>query len=899
MQAPDRIDVSRVVRFFLVVLALVGLTGTAMVTSASAVPPSQTASISGKVTGSDGKVPEGSVNAYDVASGRWVTYADLSTTGTFIVNGLPAGSYMLNFSPKNMDYVVGLFGGESEATATVYELSSGQALTGISFTAVQAATISGRVVGSDGKVPVGSVAAIDAASGGWVTGAGISSTGIFTVKGLPAGSYKLHFISYNGNYASTWIGGGAESSATIFTVSVGQAATGVNCTSARTASISGKLMGVPKGKEDSHYYLYITNTAGENVGPNWYRQNGERFSIPALDVGTYKIFFVPGDGSVPAQYVGGGAGATFTVKAGENKAVGTFALTQGKTMSISGSLGTSGFSPSSRGFSFNVGLYMKVGSSWVKTPMVNRKSFGVRGGSYSIPNLGSGSYTVGFENQQVEYYKKTAIGEFYKNRSEVASADTVTLPGAASGINGTVRATPVQALAVGTPSISGAARSGSTLRVSPGTWTPGATFTYQWLLNGSVIPGAVASTYKVAADDRGRQLSVTVTGSKEGFEPTSTTSAILTVTDTFQRVPTPAISGTVQEGSILTVEPGIWSPDAVLAYQWLRDGNPISRATQSTYEVVAADRGHKVSVRVTGSNSGYLTTSRTSAAVVVPQPAAPVVGTSLLPSNPIRMERFNYYSSVPTRFVRPVVLQKKVGNSWRTIFSGNTAANGEFRFTVHAGSTDTLRSYAAKTTYKGKTYAQVTTRPITVTPWAQAAVLAQPTTNGSLTASTSPARGGRSLLLQINSDDAWATIAQAAANASGKATFPVPVAGAYRVIADGWNGAPAVMSKELGISGPPPQSMTSLSPWYPKPMQNFYFYSGVPTQFVRPVRLQKNVNGAWKTIFSGNTAANGEFRFTIHTGSNDRLRAFAPAITYKGVAYGAIATAPVTVRLAG
>ena len=81
-------------------------------------------------------------------------------------------------------------------------------------------------------------------------------------------------------------------------------------------------------------------------------------------------------------------------------------------------------------------------------------------------------------------------------------------------------------------------------------------------------------------------------------------------------------------------------------------------------------------------------------------------------------------------------------------------------------------------------------------------------------------------------------------------------------------------------------------------MENFYFYSGVPTQFVRPVVLQKKVGNSWKTIFSGRTAATGKFRFTVHTGSNDTLRAFAPAATYKGVVYGAIGTVPVTVHLA-
>lgn len=81
--------------------------------------------------------------------------------------------------------------------------------------------------------------------------------------------------------------------------------------------------------------------------------------------------------------------------------------------------------------------------------------------------------------------------------------------------------------------------------------------------------------------------------------------------------------------------------------------------------------------------------------VASPAQAAPAPATTLQPSSPITMERFNYWSGVSTQFVRPVVLQKKVGSSWGTIFSGKTGANGKFWFAAHTGSTDILRSCAA------------------------------------------------------------------------------------------------------------------------------------------------------------------------------------------------------------
>jgi hypothetical protein len=282
--------------------------------------------------------------------------------------------------------------------------------------------------------------------------------------------------------------------------------------------------------------------------------------------------------------------------------------------------------------------------------------------------------------------------------------------------------------------------------------------------------------------------------------------------------------------------------------------------------------------------------------IVAPTAAEAAPATTLDPSNPIKLERFNYYTSVPTKFVRPVVLQKKVGNSWRTIFSGKTAATGKFRFTVHTGSNDTLRAFAAKTTYRGKTYGQVGTTPVTVRPLTQSAAVGVVSAGGSdvVTVSSTPARLGRGLTLQRQKGSSWAKVVTVKSDAQGRSTFKIPSGAAsdqYRVVAAAWNGAPAVTSASA-VAAPE----TTLDPSDPIKLERFNFFTSVPTQFVRPVVLQKLVGGSWKTIFSGNTAATGKFRFTVHTGSNDTLRAFAPVATYQGVRYGQTGTTPVTVK---
>lgn len=76
---------------------------------------------------------------------------------------------------------------------------------------------------------------------------------------------------------------------------------------------------------------------------------------------------------------------------------------------------------------------------------------------------------------------------------------------------------------------------------------------------------------------------------------------------------TPSISGYNQVGSTLTAFTGSWSPSATTySYQWRRDGMDINFANSSTYVVTGDDYNRGISVSVTASRTGYITTTRTS-----------------------------------------------------------------------------------------------------------------------------------------------------------------------------------------------------------------------------------------------------------------------------------------------
>lgn len=165
-----------------------------------------------------------------------------------------------------------------------------------------------------------------------------------------------------------------------------------------------------------------------------------------------------------------------------------------------------------------------------------------------------------------------------------------------------------------TPSISGTARIGKTLKAKPGTWGPGTvTLKYQWLRGGKAISGATKTSYKLTSKDKGAKISVKVTGSRSGYATVSKTSTSVTALYSFTRTPKPTISGTAKVGKKVTAKAGTWSPKATLTYRWLRNGTAISGATKKTYTLTSKDKGKKISVKVTAKKKYYATVAKTSA----------------------------------------------------------------------------------------------------------------------------------------------------------------------------------------------------------------------------------------------------------------------------------------------
>ncbi|MCU1536997.1 MAG: hypothetical protein JWP82_1348 [Humibacillus sp.] len=151
------------------------------------------------------------------------------------------------------------------------------------------------------------------------------------------------------------------------------------------------------------------------------------------------------------------------------------------------------------------------------------------------------------------------------------------------------------------PRVAGTVQIRSTVIVTPGTWSPTSTLTYQWRVDGATIAGATGKTFLIPTAYLGKALWVTVTGRRPGYATVSRTSEAAPVTQPFTAAPTPTVSAQlVRVGWVISASSSVWSPGATLAVQWRRDGVAIPGATGWTHRMTTADLGRRMTATVTG-----------------------------------------------------------------------------------------------------------------------------------------------------------------------------------------------------------------------------------------------------------------------------------------------------------
>ncbi|MCL2419141.1 MAG: metallophosphoesterase family protein, partial [Conexibacteraceae bacterium] len=163
-----------------------------------------------------------------------------------------------------------------------------------------------------------------------------------------------------------------------------------------------------------------------------------------------------------------------------------------------------------------------------------------------------------------------------------------------------------QSIQAGEPAIVGSPVVGNQVSVDPGQWSPkSAQLSFQWLRASEPIAGATSQDYTLTSADLGEQLQVQVTGTIPGNITDTATSASVVGVAAPPAAQLVTISGKLAAGGSLAAVAAPLALGATRRFQWLRDGEPISGATGSTYDPGDSDAGHQIEVQLTESVDGY------------------------------------------------------------------------------------------------------------------------------------------------------------------------------------------------------------------------------------------------------------------------------------------------------
>ena len=298
-------------------------TGTAVTVTAGVTTPgidfalAATGVIAGTVASSGG-APLSGVSVYVYTStGSTVSSATTNSSGVYATSfALSTGTYYARTS-NSLGYVDQLYNGIAcpggsctVTTGTAISVTTGATTSGIAFSLVAGATITGtvRAAGTGTTLAGVSITAYNAA-GSSVGSASANVSGVYTLTGLPAGTYYLRTGSVAGYFRQIYNGidcGTSCPSATTGTgvpVAAGGTASGIDFALTAGGVITGTVTAAG-GTPLAGVSVYVYTSSGSSYDTSTTNASGVFTSGTALPTGTYYVRTGNTAGYVDQLYLG-------------------------------------------------------------------------------------------------------------------------------------------------------------------------------------------------------------------------------------------------------------------------------------------------------------------------------------------------------------------------------------------------------------------------------------------------------------------------------------------------------------------------------------------------------------------------------------------------------------------
>lgn len=421
--------------------------------------------------------------------------------GTYRIDGLRAGSYDVEFRPSDDVNLVGEWWRDAvdRSAATAVVVGTKSTVKGIDASLAAGGALSGRVTDADGKPLAEAVVfVVNPDTRRW-SDATTSRNGTWTIRSLPAGTYRVQYLApYGVNAVGQWWKGATtiDAAATV-TVADGKTVRGLDARLARGGTIRGVVTG-PGGAPVADAEIAVSR-GGEIIA--WAQTNaGGSYVVTGLEDATYTLRVRPALGSDLAErwWKAKAPGAKPTTlkiaKANEIRDI-DVALVPGAK--ITGTLRAASGTPLAGAY---VEAYRQGDGDGERVAEASTDT----AGSYTLPGLAAGTYAVKFTYEDGTDSRVVWWGR--KPTAETARTITVTKAVAMPGHNATLP----RGLDSGTLVLSGAPRVGSTLTAATASWPKGTHFLYRWWVGGDRVDTATGRTLKLTAAHRGSSVTLEV-----------------------------------------------------------------------------------------------------------------------------------------------------------------------------------------------------------------------------------------------------------------------------------------------------------------------------------------------------------------------------------------------------
>jgi len=455
------------------------------------------ATITGTVTDTAGApLNRMCVAVFNAKSATVVASGNTSSTGTYALDALPGGSYIVQFTDCNGgNHAPQWYNGKaSGSTADLLTLTNGVTTSGINAKLATGAAITGTVTDGVGHPLAGACAAAQPVNGGssGVVSTATGSSGAYAISSLATGSYSVEFVDCSGgNHIPQWYNGqNSQAAANAVSVTAGTTVGGVNGQLLTGGTIAGTVTAA--GSAVANVCVGVQDL-NQNDAATGTTDGSGRYTVTGLATGDYKVNFTDCLGSVHASQWFNGQ-PDFSSATAVHVTAGSATTGINAALTTNGSITGTVIDASSHPVA-DLCVSAQSTTTGAQTSTTTDPS-----GSYAIKGLTGGSYLVDFRSCSTA--TQGNVHQWYSNALDSSTATSVTVAPSAttSGINatlasgGSIAGTVTSASGSPLPNICVDAQPNGTSIAQPlGTVTDSA--------GNYSIPGIATGSYTVSFDD--------------------------------------------------------------------------------------------------------------------------------------------------------------------------------------------------------------------------------------------------------------------------------------------------------------------------------------------------------------------------------------------------------------